>query len=142
MDFRVVVKGLVSTESVLTIEDFHQCKTQVDVQKIAPTFSGTGVPFSEIAEKIGPKPEATHVIFHAADEFAATIPISELQEAIFLYKSNGEPLKKGFPVRLIVPDGSSDCLNVKSVVKVEFVAADPADPASFGFKNLVGETEL
>lgn len=44
-------------------------------------------------------------------------------------------------VERIVPDGSSDCLNVKSVVKIELVTAHPATAASFGFKNLVAETE-
>jgi len=92
---------------------------------------------------IRPLADATHVIFHASDEFQATIPLRELGEALLLFQQDGLPLKKGFPVRLLVPNGSSECLNVKSVVKIEFVEHErPEETATFGFKNLVKPSEI
>jgi hypothetical protein len=87
--------------------------------------------------------EPTHVRVEAADEFQATIPWRELHQAFFLYEQNNQPLKKGYPIRLYVPDGSSSCLNVKSVVKVYFLYdAALGDAAEFGFKNRITPEDL
>ncbi|HJV45209.1 MAG TPA: molybdopterin-dependent oxidoreductase [Bacillota bacterium] len=56
--------------------------------------------------------------FIANDGFEQRIPMAELHSAFLLYKQKGEPLKKGYPVRLYVPGYESDCLNVKSVVRI------------------------
>ena len=83
------------------------------------------------------------MIFHASDEFQATIPLDQLGDALLLFQQDEQPLKKGFPVRLLVPNGSSECLNVKSVVKIECAEGDRGDEqATFGFKNLVKPSEL
>lgn len=85
----------------------------------------------------------THLIVEAADEFMATISWPELQQAALLYEQEGLPLKKGFPLRLYVPDGSSACLNVKSVVKLSFIhQADLDTQATYGFKNTISMDEL
>ncbi|SDN22461.1 hypothetical protein SAMN04487897_102201 [Paenibacillus sp. yr247] len=87
--------------------------------------------------------EPTHVKVEAVDEFQALMPWSQVDTALFLYNQGGEALKKGYPIRLYVPDGSSECLNVKSVVKVWFLH-DTAlgDEATYGFKNRVLLDEL
>ncbi len=87
--------------------------------------------------------EPTHVRVEAVDEFQALIPWGQVDQALFLYAQEGQPLKKGYPIRLYVPDGSSECLNVKSIVKVWFLN-DPAlgEEATFGFKNKVTLDEL
>jgi len=85
-----------------------------------------------------------YMTVEASDEFQATIPWGQLSKAVFLYEQNGLPLQKGFPLRLYVPDGSSECLNVKSVVKIRFgynkneVSAN----AVYGFKNEVSLDSL
>lgn len=87
--------------------------------------------------------EPTHVRVEAADEFQALIPWGQVDQALFLFAQGGQPLKKGYPIRLYVPDGSSECLNVKSIVKVWFLN-DPAlgEEATYGFKNKVTLDEL
>ncbi|WP_052036292.1 molybdopterin-dependent oxidoreductase [Tumebacillus flagellatus] len=144
-EFLVQVRGLVTREADLQYSDFTEgvLGPQLDVNPIVPQFSGKGTPFSSLLEMVKPLSECTHVIFHASDEFQATIPLSELDSALLLFQQDDKQLKKGFPVRLLVPDGSSECLNVKSVVKIEFVAhREPGEQATFGFKNLVKPSEL
>ncbi|MFC5700594.1 hypothetical protein ACFPVX_04800 [Cohnella faecalis] len=78
----------------------------------------------------------THLSVRAADEFEAVIPLEQLGAALFQYRIDGLPLDKGKPIRLYVPDGSSACLNVKSVVTIGLVS-DPTlgEEAAYGFRN-------
>lgn len=78
----------------------------------------------------------------AIDEFQAAIPWEQLDRAVFLYEQDGRPIAKGFPIRLYVPDGSSECLNVKSIVTIRFMYAERAAKATYGFKNIVTTDEL
>jgi hypothetical protein len=85
----------------------------------------------------------THLSVEAADEFCATIAWEELQQAVLLYEQDGKPLVKGYPIRLYVPDGSSACLNVKSVVKLQFIhQSDLESTATYGFKNKITLDDL
>ncbi len=87
--------------------------------------------------------EPTHLIVRASDEFQATIPWEQLSHALLQFAVNGEPLVKGRPIRLYVPDGTSACLNVKSVVSLRFVADSKlGDEAGYGFLNEVSPTQL
>ncbi|MCY9661226.1 hypothetical protein P5G65_25905 [Paenibacillus chondroitinus] len=87
--------------------------------------------------------EPTHVKVEAVDEFQALMSWSEVDSALILYAQDDEPLKKGYPIRLYVPDGSSECLNVKSVVHIWFLHdAKLGQEATFGFKNKVTLDEL
>jgi hypothetical protein len=87
--------------------------------------------------------EPTHMKVEAIDEFQAVMSWSELDQAVFLYAQDEGPLQKGFPIRLYVPNGSSECLNVKSVVKIMFIHdALLTDEASYGFKNTISVDEL
>jgi len=88
-------------------------------------------------------PEPTHMKVEAVDDFQAVLPWKQLGQSLFLYKQWGKPLEKGFPLRLYVPDGSSACLNVKSVVRISFLY-DTAigEEASYGYKNMVSIDEL
>ncbi|PZE21442.1 molybdopterin-dependent oxidoreductase [Paenibacillus xerothermodurans] len=86
--------------------------------------------------------EPTHMTVEAADEFRATIPWNQLDQAVFLYEQNGSSLEKGYPIRLYVPDGSSECLNVKSVIHIHFGYHEVPEKAAYGFKNQVSVEEL
>ncbi|MEX1030781.1 MAG: hypothetical protein WDZ91_12170 [Paenibacillaceae bacterium] len=80
----------------------------------------------------------THLRVTAVDEFTALIPWGQLKQAAIQYAIHGEPLTKGYPIRLYVPNGTSDCLNVKGVVHVELLyESDLGDEAAFGFKNQI-----
>ncbi len=87
--------------------------------------------------------EPTHLRVEAVDEFQALMAWSQLDQAACLYASGGAPLQKGYPLRLYIPNGSSECLNVKSIVKLEFIH-DPSlgDEAAYGFKNQISAEEL
>jgi hypothetical protein len=87
--------------------------------------------------------EPTHVKVEAVDEFQALMPWSQVDSALFLYAQDGQALKKGYPIRLYVPDGSSECLNVKSIVNVWFLHDTTlGEEATYGFKNKVTLDEL
>jgi hypothetical protein len=87
--------------------------------------------------------QPTHLIVRASDEFQATIPWRQLNNALFQYSINGEPLVKGHPIRLYVPDGTSACLNVKSVVSLQFVSdAALGDEAGYGFLNEISPDQM
>lgn len=80
----------------------------------------------------------------ASDEFQAVIPWPQLDQACFLFEQeDGQPLQKGYPLRLYVPDGSSECLNVKSIVGIYFLYEGQAEQeATYGFKNMVSLDEM
>ncbi|MCD9022797.1 hypothetical protein K7P76_13310 [Cohnella sp. NL03-T5] len=87
--------------------------------------------------------EPTHLVVRASDEFQATIPWGQLNNALLQFAVNGLPLVKGRPIRLYVPDGTSACLNVKSVVYLRFVSdAALGEEAEYGFVNEISPNQL
>ena len=89
------------------------------------TAKFTGVKFSDILAQAGAKPEATYVVFKAADGYSVGIPIANAMDpgTILAYHINGEPLpaEHGFPARMIVP-GFYGMMNCKWVTSIELVA--------------------
>lgn len=87
--------------------------------------------------------EPTHLRVLAIDEFTALIPWAQLDQAAFQYAILGEKLSKGYPIRLYVPNGSSECLNVKSIVQVELLyEPELGEEATYGFKNQIKPEEM
>jgi DMSO/TMAO reductase YedYZ molybdopterin-dependent catalytic subunit len=146
MKFNVHVHGLVNRPLSLSYTDFTEgtLGASVDVHPIVPAFEGNATRVIALLDLVHPLPDCTHVVFHASDEFQATLPLGDLQDALLLFQQEtGLPLKKGFPIRLLVPNGSSDCLNVKSVVEIDFIKhTHPDEEASFGFTNIVAAENL
>ncbi len=68
-----------------------------------------GVPFAYIAEMVGIKDEATHLILHGEFGFTANVPLVDLLSgeniALLAYEYEGEPLEPdhGFPLRFFLP---------------------------------------
>ena len=88
-------------------------------------------------------PYPTHLKVEAVDTFEAVIPWEQLKDAAIQFSIGGQPLVKGGPVRLYVPNGSSACLNVKGVVIFRLVEdIDHRDYVAYGFKNTVSTQEL
>ncbi|WP_019536740.1 hypothetical protein [Paenibacillus ginsengihumi] len=97
------------------------------------------------ARLAGQDREPVRLQVEAADEFQASIPWGELDKALLLYaQADGSPLVKGHPLRLYVPGGSSECLNVKSVVALRLLYDESVreQEATYGFKNTVSLDEL
>lgn len=66
-----------------------------------------GVPFREMAARVGPTPEATHCLVYAPSGYTANVPLETLmdEDVLFAWTHHGEPLepKHGGPMRLVVP---------------------------------------
>jgi hypothetical protein len=93
--------------------------------------------------EVQPLPAPTHLIVRAADEFQATIPWEQLSNALLQFAINGEPLVKAWPLRLYVPDGTSECLNVKCVVSLRFVTDNKlGDKAGYGFLKEISPIQM
>jgi DMSO/TMAO reductase YedYZ molybdopterin-dependent catalytic subunit len=86
-----------------------------------------GVPFTEIAKLVEPKPEAKYVMVHAEEGFTSNVPLDDLMRptTLFALKHNGEPLPAdhGYPLRLVVPQLYA-WKSVKWVRGLEFMAQD------------------
>jgi DMSO/TMAO reductase YedYZ molybdopterin-dependent catalytic subunit len=67
-----------------------------------------GVSFREVANAVGPSPEATDCIVYAPSGYTANVPLDVLmdEDVLFAWSHNGEPLepKHGGPMRLVVPE--------------------------------------
>jgi len=68
----------------------------------------TGVRVSDLFERAGVKPEATHVMGHAEFGYTANVPLEDSMrpESMVVYAFDGEPIEPihGGPVRLLVPN--------------------------------------
>jgi hypothetical protein len=86
----------------------------------------------------------SHLIVEAVDTFEAVIPWEQLGQAAVLFSINGEPLTNAGPIRLYVPNGSSKCLNVKSIVKLKFdhQLSERQSEATYGFKHTFTAQDL
>jgi len=86
-----------------------------------------GVPFRAICDLTRPKPEATHVLVHAAEGYTTNVPLRDLLEenVLFAHKHDGGPLtpEHGGPLRLIVPKLYA-WKSAKWVTGLEFLAHD------------------
>ncbi|AZN43656.1 hypothetical protein EJC50_11495 [Paenibacillus albus] len=88
-------------------------------------------------------PLPTHLKVEAFDTFEAVIPWEQLKDAAVQFAVDGAPLPKGGPVRLYVPHGSSECLNVKSVIVFRLLLDEGnRDEASYGFKSTFTPAEM
>ncbi|GGD74342.1 hypothetical protein [Paenibacillus nasutitermitis] len=93
---------------------------------------------------IGEKtPEPTHLKVEGNDSFEALIPWEQLAGSAIQFAIDGKPLHKGGPIRLYVPNGSSACLNVKSVAACRFLHDEASrGDVSYGFKNAFSPQDL
>jgi len=97
-----------------------------------------------ISQGIGEEtPEPTHLKVEGRDSFEALIPWEQLAGAAVQFAIGGKPLQKGGPVRLYVPQGSSACLNVKSVAACRFLHDETSrGHVSYGFKNAFSPQDI
>ncbi|MFC4809263.1 hypothetical protein [Paenibacillus sp. GCM10023250] len=89
------------------------------------------------------EPLPTHLKLEGADAFEAVIPWEQLADAAVQFALAGSPLPKNGPIRLYVPNGSSECLNVKSIVACRFLRDEARrGEASYGFKRTFSADDL
>ena len=86
-----------------------------------------GVPFRVIHDLTRPKPEATHVLVHAAEGYTTNVPLRDVLEndVLFAHRHDGDPLtaEHGGPLRLIVPKLYA-WKSAKWITGLEFLAHD------------------
>ncbi|GGE24075.1 hypothetical protein GCM10011571_27740 [Marinithermofilum abyssi] len=143
--WEIRVDGAVKTPLTFTYERMQSLDEGLDPAERVPELRGNAVSLKALLTQAGMLQGATHVVFHAADDFQADIPLTDLEQAFILYARDGQPLSKAYPARLYVPDGSSHCLNVKSVIRIEVVnrpGEERNKKASYGFKNVVPTDEI
>ncbi|MFQ5723846.1 MAG: sulfite oxidase-like oxidoreductase [Terriglobia bacterium] len=88
-----------------------------------------GVGAGAVIERARPRPEATHVLVHAENDFTANLPLKDLLEpnVLFAHRHDGAPLapEHGYPLRLVVPHLYA-WKSVKWVRGLEFLDHDVA----------------
>ncbi len=93
---------LLALTQASTTEDIH-CVTRWS--RLGMSFEG--VLFSEIANLVKLKPEASHVMIHAENSFTTNLSLEDLLQpnVIFAHRADGQdlPADHGGPVRLVVP---------------------------------------
>jgi DMSO/TMAO reductase YedYZ molybdopterin-dependent catalytic subunit len=130
------VKGLVSNPLTL---DYNQLVSMGSVEQyntlecisneiggdLISTAKWKGVKLKDVLAQAQVKPEATYVVFKAADGYDVGIPMDRamLDGTILAYQINGAPLPAdhGFPVRMIVP-GYYGMMNCKWLNSIELVS--------------------
>ena len=130
-EWNLEITGLVDSPAVFTYEEILSFPQVTQVTHLQCVMGGyeatgewTGVPLKFLLEKTGYSESTVSVIFHAADEYTSSIPLSvALQEdTILAYEMNGVTLPKehGFPLRVVVPN-KFGYKWVKWIVKIELV---------------------
>lgn len=87
------------------------------------------VPFTAVAGLVEVPDEITHATFHAADGYAASLPIEQVLADGVLLVPGATSGKLG--VRLVVDDAGTTCVNVKAVRRIELrrgPGKDTVDP--------------
>lgn len=141
-----VAGSLLNQPVYFTLDDFESLSdtTFTPAPYLDPATTNV-VRFTNVLNKLSLTDSPSHVVFYGSDQFIAEVVMAELDAAFFLFKEDGKPLNKGYPIRLYVPDGSSKCLNIKSVIGMEpvrYKGKDLNKPSSFGFNNTLSPEEL
>jgi sulfane dehydrogenase subunit SoxC len=110
--YRLTVGGLVDTPLSLTYDAIMRYPTVTEVLLLicpgvfADNAQWTGVPLVTILAEAGVQPQASKVIFHAADGYQVTLSLEEVRrDGVFLaHTVDGQVLPKehGYPLRLVV----------------------------------------
>jgi DMSO/TMAO reductase YedYZ molybdopterin-dependent catalytic subunit len=120
------IEGEVIAPCELGFEDLSALPGQIpDIGELIPGRSGIGVRLGALLRRAGLKENATHVTVVSRDgEFAASVPLAAVREAIVAYRLGDAPLPAaaGGPLRFLIPnvqdcgiDGADACANVKDV---------------------------
>jgi DMSO/TMAO reductase YedYZ molybdopterin-dependent catalytic subunit len=134
--WRLTVDGLVEEPLSLSYEELTSLPTQdtlCDIHcvtrwsKLDNRFEGVGV--QQVIRRARPRPQATHVLVHAEQNFTANLPLADLDrpENLLAWKHDGENLTPdhGWPLRLVVPH-LYFWKSAKWVRRLEFLDADQA----------------
>jgi DMSO/TMAO reductase YedYZ molybdopterin-dependent catalytic subunit len=108
------IVGLVENEVSFTWDEFlalPQTTLRSDIHCVThwSKFDNdwTGVKFSDLMQRVKPRPEASHVMVHSFGGYTTNVALRELMDddVILAHQHDGKPLEKehGWPMRLVVP---------------------------------------
>lgn len=111
-NYHLAINGLVNQTIQLSYNDVidnHQIYQKVVTLYCVEGWSATilweGVLVKDLIQEAGPNPNATTVIFHAADGYTTALPLDYIvnNNILLAYKMNGVviPPQKGFPFQLV-----------------------------------------
>ena len=110
---------------------FPPAEQVADVGLLVPGRQGRAVWLAALLERCGGAQGARFLNLASTDPaFAVSLPLSELPRgALLVYELEGEALpgKKGGPFRLLVPGHEDECVNVKSLARIELATAPGRD---------------
>jgi DMSO/TMAO reductase YedYZ molybdopterin-dependent catalytic subunit len=113
-DWHLKTSGLVEKPLNLSFEEMQklpqtrftadfQCVTRWSIKDVV----WDGVPFTEVAQRTGVKPEARWVMFSCADGYTTPVPLEDAmsEQSIIAFKMNGKPIpqQQGYPSRPFIP---------------------------------------
>jgi 2-dehydropantoate 2-reductase len=138
MNGTLTINGAVNSESQLSYEDLStRADLKPDVNVDLSGKAASGIPFVTLLKLTGIQPTATHVTLHAEhDSFAASVPLSAVQDAVVIFEINGSPIgvDKGGPFRFYIPnagecsiDEVDECANVKYLDRIELTIGPGKD---------------
>jgi DMSO/TMAO reductase YedYZ molybdopterin-dependent catalytic subunit len=113
-DWRFAVAGAVERELSFSWDEFNAlpqttltCHVHCVTGWSKLDNEWRGVLFSDLMQRISPRPEARHVMVHAYGGYTTNVPLADLQQpdVLFAHSHGGQPLaaEHGGPLRLVVP---------------------------------------
>jgi len=131
--WRLQVDGLVENELSLTYDNITSFPSVSEIVTLrcvdGPTGTADwkGVRLNALLDLAGVLPNATEVVFYAADGYTSSITLDYAQQddVILAYEMNGEVLPRdhGYPLRLVAP-GKYGYKWVKWITHIELVGHD------------------
>jgi len=132
--WRLRITGVVENPLVFTLPEFLALPQQDFVSDIHCVTQWSrfgnrwrGVSSETLLERVRPKPEAAHVVFHAYDGYTTNVKLSVFAEPNVLLAHSWEgapiPREHGGPVRVVIPDWYF-WKSAKWLSRIEFAAAD------------------
>lgn len=132
--WQLVADGAVENPVTLSWNDFLALEQAEDVSDFhcVTTWSKMDVPwkgvrFAELAALVRPKPDATHVLCHAYDDYTVNLPLEEAlkPDVLLVHTAEGKPLARehGGPVRMITPQLYA-WKGAKWIRRIEFLTRD------------------
>ena len=113
-DYKLTIDGLANTpaeytyDEVLTFSSEQRLITIHCVEGWDATILWKGVTLQNLLETVEPNAEANTVIFHAADGYTTSLPLSEILDnnLMIAYDANGIPLppEMGYPFIFVAED--------------------------------------
>ena len=133
-DWRLSISGLVENPQTLTWTDFQALPRVQTVSDFHCVTTWTvldagwdGVRFSELLDRVRPRPEAHFAFFTSYDGYTTNVPLASLlgEDVLLADTLNGDPMpvRHGGPVRVVIPQLYA-WKSAKFIKTIEFLAED------------------